>query len=152
LSIFFQWSYGNHILNGNKLFFESSFGKKKDLNQYAGYADRFILGDVSTYGSNIPVASNSSSNNVFSSRLIEDGSYLRLKTLSLGYTVPGRIVQKAGITKLRVFCSMQNLLTISDYSGYDPEVSVRNSALTPGVDFSAYPRARSVNFGVNMVF
>jgi TonB-linked SusC/RagA family outer membrane protein len=152
LSIFFQWSYGNHVLNANRLFFESSYNRKKDLNQYASYADRFILNDPATHGSSIPVASTSSANNVFSSRLIEDGSYLRLKTLSFGYTLPARIVRRAGIDRLRVFCSMQNLLTFTRYTGYDPEVSVRNSALTPGLDFSAYPRARSVNFGVNMVF
>jgi hypothetical protein len=152
MSIFFQWSYGNNLLNANKLFFESSFSKRKDLNQYASYADRFILGDESTYNSNIPAVSTSGSNNVFSSRLIEDGSYLRLKTFSLGYTFPGNIVQKIKIDKLRVFCSMQNLLTITAYSGYDPEVSIKNSAIWPGLDFSAYPRARSFNFGVNMVF
>jgi hypothetical protein len=152
LSVFFQWSYGNDILNANKLFFESGFGKKKDLNQYASYAARFILGDESTYNSRIPAVSASSSNNVFSSRLVEDGSYLRLKTLSFGYTFPNKMTGKTGISKLRVFCSAQNILTITNYSGYDPEVSIRNSALTPGLDFSAYPRARSFNFGVNMVF
>jgi TonB-linked SusC/RagA family outer membrane protein len=152
LSVFFQWSYGNDILNANKLFFESGFNKKKDLNQYASYADRFILGDESTYNSNIPAVSASGSNNLFSSRIIEDGSYLRLKTLSFGYTFPAKLVKKASLSKARIYCSMQNLFTITNYSGYDPEVSVRNSALTPGLDYSSYPRSKSFNLGVNLVF
>ena len=152
LSVFFQWSYGNDVMNANKLFFESGFNKKKDLNQYASYSDRFILSDPSTHGSNIPVLSTSGSNNVISSRIVEDGSYLRLKTVSLGYTIDPKITRKAGISKARVYVSAQNLFTLTNYSGYDPEVSTRNSALTPGLDFSAYPRSRSFNMGVNVNF
>lgn len=149
LSIFFQWSYGNDVLNANKLMFESSRNKTRDLNQYATYADRWTPENPE---SNIPVASNSSSNKVFSSRIIEDGSFLRLKNLSLGYSLPTRVIKKWNMSKARVYVAGQNLWTLTGYSGYDPEVSIRNSALTPGLDFSAYPRAYSVSFGINVGF
>ena len=149
LSLFFQWSYGNDVLNANRLMFESSWNKARDLNQYASYANRWTDDNPT---SNIPRATSSSSNRVFSSRIIEDGSFLRLKTLTFGYTLPRLLLRHTGIENLRVYFAAQNLWTLTDYSGYDPEVSVRDSALTPGLDFSAYPRARSFSFGVNLGF
>ena len=89
---------------------------------------------------------------VFSSRVIEDGSYIRLKTLSLGYNFPAMLVKKWTLSSARVFVSGDNLLTFTSYSGYDPEVSVRNSALTPGFDYSAYPRAYNFSVGLNIGF
>lgn len=148
LSIFFQWSAGNDILNANKLFFENG-NKNKELNMFAAYADRWTPANPD---SDIPCVANTSSNKVFSSRLIEDGSYLRLKTVSIGYTVDPKYTRKAHISKFRVYLSAQNLWTLTRYSGYDPEVSVKNSALTPGLDFSSYPRAMSFNMGVNVSF
>ena len=149
LSIFFQWSYGNDILNANRLMFESSWNKARDLNQYASYANRWTEDNPT---SDIPRATASASNRVFSSRIIEDGSFLRLKTVTLGYTLPKTVLSKFHIDNLRVYFAAQNLFTITNYSGYDPEVSVRNNALTPGLDFSAYPRARQFSFGVNLGF
>ena len=102
--------------------------------------------------SDIPAATNSSSNRVISSRIIEDGSYLRLKNVTIGYTFPSKLVKKWKIDKARVYVAAQNLWTCTGYSGYDPEVSVRNSALTPGLDYSSYPRAYSVSFGVSLGF
>ena len=84
--------------------------------------------------------------------LIEDGSYLRLKNVTIGYTFPSKLVKKWKIDKARVYVAAQNLWTCTGYSGYDPEVSVRNSALTPGLDYSSYPRAYSVSFGVSLGF
>lgn len=149
LSVFFQWSYGNDILNANRLFFESSNNKARELNQYASYADRWTPENPD---SDIPVASTSSSNKVFSSRIVEDGSFLRLKTLTLGYTFPKAMIARAGLSNVRLYLAGQNLWTLTSYSGYDPEVSVRNSALTPGLDYSSYPRTFSVSFGVNLGF
>lgn len=148
LSVFFQWSYGNDIMNANKLFFENG-AYKKDLNQYASYADRWTPENPE---SNMPAATKSSSNNVISSRIIEDGSFLRLKTVTLGYTLPKAAITKAGLSNARVYLAAQNLWTWTNYSGYDPEVSVRNSALTPGLDFSSYPRAFTFSLGVNLGF
>ena len=149
LSIFFQWSYGNDIMNANRLFFESSNNRSRELNQFASYANRWTPGNPT---SDIPAATNSSSNRVISSRIIEDGSYLRLKNVTVGYTFPAKLVKKWKIDKARVYVAAQNLWTCTGYSGYDPEVSVRNSALTPGLDYSSYPRAYSISFGVSLGF
>ena len=148
LSIFFQWSYGNDILNANRLFFENVNGKK-DLNQFASYADRWTPENPE---SDIPAATKSSSNQVVSSRVIEDGSFLRLKTVTLGYNIPTKYTQRWKIANARVYVAGQNLWTLTSYSGYDPEVSIRNSAITPGLDYSAYPRAYAINFGVSLGF
>ncbi len=149
LSIFFQWSAGSDLLNANKLMFETGYNRRKDLNQYASFIDRWTFDNQD---SDIPRVSASPSNNLFSTRLIEDGSYLRLKTLSVGYTFDNKLINKLKLKKARIYVSAQNILTLTKYSGYDPEVSIRNSALTPGLDFSAYPRAMSVNVGLNLNF
>lgn len=148
LSIFFQWSYGNDIMNANRLFFENVDGKR-ELNQFASYADRWTPENPD---SDIPASKASSSNKVISSRIIEDGSFLRLKTMTLGYTFPKAMIAKAKLTNVRLYLAAQNLWTWTSYSGYDPEVSVRDGALTPGLDFSSYPRSRSFSFGVNLAF
>lgn len=147
LSIFFQWSYGNDIINANRLIFENG-EPRKDTNMFASYADRWTPENPE---SNIP-AVRGQGPKVFSSRVIEDGSYLRLKTLSFGYNVPANLLKKYALSSARIFVSGENLLTFSSYSGFDPEVSVRNSALTPGFDYSAYPRAYNFSIGLNIGF
>jgi TonB-dependent starch-binding outer membrane protein SusC len=150
LSIFLQWSYGANIMNANRLMFESSYGRRRDLNQFAAFADRWTFDNQD---SDIPRANSSSSNLLISSRIVEDGSFLRLKTVSMGYNVDPKVTRKLKISNARIYMSAQNLFTLHNYSGYDPEVSIRNSsALTPGLDFSAYPRAMSINAGVNLTF
>src|SRR5690606_8656303 len=86
--------------------------------------------------------------NYYSSRVVEDGSYLRLKTLSLGYQVPENAAKKLGVKNINLNLAVQNLITWTNYSGMDPEVSVRNTVLTPGFDYSAYPHSRVVVFGL----
>lgn len=149
LSVFFQWSYGNDVLNANRLMFDSGFQKKRDLNQYASYAGRWTPENPD---SDIPAATNSSSNLVISSRVVEDASFLRLKAVTLGYTVPRNFLKRFKIDKARLYVATQNLCTITGYTGYDPEVSIREGGLTPGLDFSSYPRAISVSFGINLGF
>jgi hypothetical protein len=88
---------------------------------------------------------------------IEKGSFLRLNTLTLGYTVPKSALKKVGIGSLRVYGSVYNLITITGYSGLDPEVGVNDNANsspypTTGYDFGSYPRARSFVVGVNLNF
>jgi hypothetical protein len=84
---------------------------------------------------------------------IEDASFLRLNTLSLGYTLPATLTKKAGITNLRFYVTGYNLLTITGYSGYDPEADcIRKTALTPSVDYSGYPRSRQFVIGMNLNF
>lgn len=149
LNIFFQWSYGNDVINANRLFFESGFQKKRELNQFASYANRWTPENPN---SDIPAATNSASNLVISSRIVEDASFLRLKSVTLGYNIPQTFLSKYKISNARVYVAAQNLWTWTSYSGYDPEVSIRDSALTPGLDYSSYPRALNISFGINLGF
>lgn len=146
LNVFFTWSYGNDLLNANRLIFES--GWKSQTNQLASYSERWTPQNPA---SNIPRVGAQGAE-LYSSRVVEDGSYLRLKNLSLGYTLPSRTLRKAGIGSMRVYVSADNVWTLTRYSGPDPEVSTRNSVLTPGFDWSAYPRALGFTAGLNLTF
>lgn len=84
---------------------------------------------------------------------IEDGSFLRLSTLTLGYTLPANLTKKVGVNSLRFYMTGYNLFCITGYSGFDPEVSTRTkTAMTPGVDYSAYPKSRQFVIGLNLNF
>ena len=90
---------------------------------------------------------------VFSDWAVEKGSFLRLNTLTLGYTLPVKLTRKAAIQSLRLYATGYNLWCWTNYSGFDPEVSTcRKTALTPGVDYSAYPKSRQYVFGLNVTF
>lgn len=144
LNIFFQWSYGNDIVNANRLIFET--GNKSYLNQYASFQSRWTPENTATTmpraGGQVGYA--------YSTRIIEDGSYLRLKTVQLGYTLPEHFMRNVRIKSCRFYLATQNLYTWTKYSGSDPEVAIGYSALTPGFDYSAYPRARTITLGVNL--
>ena len=88
----------------------------------------------------------------YSSLYVEDGSFLKLKNISLGYTFNRKVLDALNISAARVYVAAENIATITGYSGSDPEVSTRNSVLTPGFDWSAYPRAFNVSFGLNVTF
>ena len=145
LNVFLQFSYGGDLLNANRILFEGG-ALKNGLNQFESYTNRWTpenqTNDLYRVGGQGP--------RVYSTRLIEDGSYLRLKTVNLGYTLPAALTQYAHLKTLRVYASAQNLLTWTKYSGNDPEVSIYSSPLTPGFDFSAYPRARTITLGLNL--
>ena len=151
LNVFFQWSYGNDIYNGNRYMFESSKSAYQGYNKFATYVNRWSPDNLNA---TIPVALGEADalGNYASTRTVEDGSYLKLKTVSLGYTFPSKLMNKIGMSKLRVYAAAQNLITWTRYSGFDPEVSVLSTALTPGFDFSTYPRATTVSFGINAAF
>ena len=144
LNIFLQWSYGNDVMNANRVFMES--GRRPGTNQFATFADRWTPENNSTtmhrLGGQGPA--------VYSTRFVEDGSFMRLKTAALGYTLPAGIAKKMKVKSARIYMSAQNLLTFTKYSGYDPEVSVLYTPLTPGYDFSAYPRPQTYVFGFNI--
>jgi len=94
-------------------------------------------------------------NRAFASDYIENGAFLRLRNIQLGYTLPAAIGSKVGISRARVYLSAQNLFTITDYSGYDPEVGssvVGSRVQTSGVDFGRFPAARMFTFGINAQF
>lgn len=147
LNFFFSWSYGNDILNANRLIFES--GSKSNLNQFVSYQNRFNA--TTNPSSDIPrVLANGME--VYSSRVIEDGSFLRLRNITLGYNLPPRALKALKISSFRMFITGENLWVLTKYTGPDPEVSTRNSVLTPGFDWSAYPRAYGLTGGINITF
>ena len=147
LTVFLQWSYGNQILNANRLVFEA--GRNLNLNQFTSYNGRYHA--VNNPDSDIPrVYANGME--LYSSRVVEDGSYLRLKNITLGYSLPQRLLRKAKIENLRIHISADNIATATNYSGPDPEVSTRNSVLTPGFDWSAYPRTFAFTGGLSITF
>lgn len=90
---------------------------------------------------------------VFSDWAVEDASFLRLQSATVGYTLPEKITTKVGIRKLRVYVTGTNLFCLTKYSGYDPEVDTRRATpLTPGVDYSAYPKSIGWVAGINLTF
>jgi hypothetical protein len=151
LSIFLQYSYGNDVFNGSRLYLESLQGGD---NQVEDVVNRWKQpGDIT----NIPQATSdpvkAAENKRVSSRFIEDGSYLRIKNITLGYTFSQGFLQKLKISSLRLYVSTQNLYTFTYYSGLDPEVNyVGNDNTIIGTDFFTYPQARSYNIGINLKF
>ena len=163
LSIFVNFVVGNDIYNANKI--EWTDGAFPNLNMLNIMKDRFT--NINASGQRVTdpseLAKLNANANIWSpvrvqrwwlhSWAVEDGSYLRFNNLTLGYTLPKAILQKIKITSLRVYATVNNLATITNYSGYDPDVTARRSdPLTPGVDFAAYPRSRTWVFGVNLNF
>jgi TonB-linked SusC/RagA family outer membrane protein len=147
LNVFLQWSYGNDVLNANRIVFEGAEARR-DVNMFKTYEDRWSVDNQSSL---LPVAGGYGPN-VYSDRNIEDGSFIRLKTVSLGYNFPSTLMKKWKIQSARLHASAQNLVTWTKYTGLDPEVSVRHTALTPGFDWSPYPRARTITLGMNITF
>lgn len=149
LNVFLQWSYGNKIYNANRLLLDGNALMIRNLNQFTSYEKRWTPENPSNEyfrsGGQGP-------SGYHSSRILEDGSYLRLKTISLGYQLPTKFIKKLNLSNLTIQASAQNLLTFTNYSGMDPEVSVRNSALSPGFDYSAYPNAQTFVFGFKASF
>ena len=149
LNVFFQWSYGNEVMNANRIIFEQG-AYTPNINQFASYADRW---SPSNPTSDIPRLFNGrgdagSANPRVSSRLIEDASFLRLKTVSLSYSLPQKWMRKAKFYSVNIYASAQNLLTWTKYTGIDPEVSTYrspNSASSPVGTASG--TSGTVNFG-----
>ena len=148
LNIFFQWSYGNQIMNANRIVFEGNFANK-NINQFKSYADRWS--DDNQDSKNFRVGGYGPTGK-YSTRTLEDGSFLRLKTVQFSYTIPALVTRKFGVDVLQLFVSGQNLWTLTNYSGLDPEVSTRHTALTPGFDYSSYARNKVFTAGVNITF
>ena len=147
LSFMLQFNYGNDIYNATRLFAtQSRMGRK---NMLAEVADRWTETNASN---SVPKYDGYITNDVYS-RFVEDGSFLRLKNITLGYTFPREWTKKLKVSKLRVYGQAQNLFCITGYSGYDPEVSMRASnPMTPGLDWGAYPKSRIFTVGLDLQF
>jgi len=162
---YFNWSYGNDIYNANKIEYTSTskYSSRNMISTMATgnrwtnlRADGTISNDpaeLTAMNANTTLWSPYMKTFVMSDWAVEDGSFLRLSTLTLGYTLPQSISSKIKMKKLRVYASGYNLWLLTDYTGFDPEVSTRRRTnLTPGVDYSAYPKSRSFVFGLNVNF
>lgn len=156
-SMLFQGSQGNDIYNLTKFwtdFHNFQGGKSIDFveNSWSPSNTNAVLPALTLNGNN------TSAESTGSSYYIEDGSYLRLKNVSLGYSLDEKIISKLKVDKIRIFIQGKNLLTFTDYSGIDPEINLTNYSnqqqanLEIGVDRGAYPIARSMNIGLNVTF
>jgi len=145
LDIFFQGVYGNDMYNFTRAELEWGNGK---VNQMKTMVNRWT---ETNKDSNIPVANSGYGMNS-STRWIEKGTYLRLRNVSLGYNIQIQTLQNLGVEKFRVFVSGQNLFIITDYSGFDPDISYRSSNTIMGYDYGSYPSTRSFTFGLNVIF
>ena len=177
-SIFFNWSYGNQIYNTGKIqynqFRRVTYG---NLLNTMNSENRFTYIDIDGSYTGTPGAVVTDLNQlaqlnagktiwshasygvaqaVIHSWAVEDGSFLRLNNVNIGYSLPTRLISHLGLSQFRVYVTGNNLHLWTKYSGYDPEVSTTRSsnyaALTPGVDYSSFPRSRSYTFGLNITF
>lgn len=166
-SAFFNWVYGNDIYNANKLAYTTKMASRlyKNISAIMDSKSRFIrVSPVTGAVVNDPVElaelnkdakywQASMSLAPLHSWAIEDGSFLRLNNLTVGYSLPKSIITRLKLTQLRFYVTGYNLWVWTKYSGFDPEVdAVRSTPLTPGIDYNAYPRSRSFNIGLNLTF
>ncbi|MCJ8208949.1 TonB-dependent receptor [Mucilaginibacter sp. RS28] len=153
LNIFFQGSQGNDIFNATRIETEGMTGPQ---NQSTAVLRRWTAPGQVT---DVPRASRDNINNsLISTRFVENGSYLRLRTATLGYTLPKTLLTKLHVSNVRLYVTGENLLTFTKYSGFDPEVNafVTNNNLSNngaiGIDYGTYPQTRNLIFGLNVSF
>lgn len=151
LGIFFQGVQGNKIFNAERIIAE---GMVRLFNSGTAVLNAWTPGNTNT---NMPraISGDPNQNARPSNRWLEDGSYLRLKNLMIGFTIPAGSLQsltKGAVTRFRIYVSSQNLFTVTKYKGWDPEVGTRRTTLTNGIDYGQYPSARSYQVGVQVGF
>lgn len=150
LNISIQGTQGGEILNLSRRFFENLEGNQ---NQLTTILNRWR--SESDPGNGIVPRANARTagqNNAVSSRWVEDGSYLRIQNVTLGYRLPASVINRLKLQQVRIYLSAQNLYTWTDYLGYNPEVSNYEGPLTGGVDYGAFPLARTLSAGINIGF
>lgn len=170
LAAMFNWSYGGKVYNATKIMASTYTNRKyNNLMEIMNIGNRWTIIDPETgynvmYGdqanpdrfseinANSSIWSPMMGRNILTDWAVEDGSFLRFSNLTIGYTLPTILSSKYGIKKLRVYSTISNLFCWTAYSGQDPEVNTQRSTLTPGVDYSAYPKARTYILGLNVTF
>jgi hypothetical protein len=148
LNFFIQGSQGNEIYNASRIDTEGMFDTK---NQSTRVLARWLRpGMVTT----IPKSGSGETRNVLtSSRFVEDGSYLRLKNITISYTFDKKLIKKALLSEANVYLTATNPVTLTKYKGYDPEVNFGgNSGTVLGIDYGTYPQSKSVIVGINVSF
>lgn len=166
LNIFINGVYGNKIFNSLRKWYTNPMNNSGMLKETIGIARVELIdpegpADISNVRVSNPAqakvqritANDANDNNRMSDRFIEDGSYLRIKNISLGYTFPRSWLEKIGIENLRIYANVQNAFTFTKYKGYDPEIGAYNqNVLTRGIDNARYPSQRIYTFGLNLGF
>lgn len=159
-SVFLNFVVGNDIYNANKIDFTSNYNPNQNL--LGVMRDRWRTIDAQGNRVTEPTALAALNENakiwrptlgryLLHSWAIEDGSFLRINNITLGYTLPKALISKAKLTQLRFYVTLNNVYTFTKYTGFDPEVNTRRaSPLTPGVDYAAYPRSRGFLAGLNL--
>ena len=145
-SFMFQFSYGNDVFNAQRM-----VGNQSDLertNMMGEIRNRWRPGNASN---TVPSAKGIIRGDV-TSKFIEDASFLRLKNVTIGYTLPHKWMRSIYVTKLRIYATAENLFLLTRYSGYDPEVSMEKSNLMPGFDWGAYPKSKVFTLGLQVNF
>lgn len=167
LSIQLSGVYGNEVVNYQRRFLENPRANTNLLKSALGYAElglidpdgpndfrnvQIVGGD--RYMPRIAASSAASTSNFrYSDRFLEDGSYLRIQNISFGYNFPREIIERIGLSNLKLYTNVQNLYTFTKYSGYDPEVgSINQDALLTGIDNGRYPSPRIYTLGINVNF
>ena len=165
LSANFTYSIGNKVYNANKIEYTTSYQYYfRNMLDIMEAGERWtnldpVTGLITNDATRLEELNANTTmwspytGNVLTDWAIEDGSFLRLSTLTLGYTLPKDLLKRIGISNLRLYTTCYNVFCLTGYSGFDPEVSTRNkTALTPGVDYSAYPKSRQFVIGLNLNF
>ena len=167
LSANFNFSIGNDVYNANAIEYTQTSkyqyrnlistmaagSRWTNVDANGNFLDWNNADELAALNANTTMWSPYTSKYVLTDHYVEDGSFLRLNTLTLGYTLPKSLLQKMHISNLRFYATAYNLFCITNYSGFDPEVStMRRTNLTPGVDYSAYPKSRQWVIGVNINF
>ena len=164
-SVFFNFMYGFDVFNANKIVmttwtdnnynnFSSEISSAKRWRNFddMGNEIRYMPAVLAEFNKNATMWNPTSIGRpIAMSYGVEDGSFLRLNSATIGYTLPRFLTMKAGINRVRFYASGNNLLTITGYSGYDPEVNIA-TGLTPHIDHDCYPRSRTFTFGVQLGF
>lgn len=148
LNVAMQGVYGNQILNLSRRYFAN---KEGNMNNMISSLDRWK--SPSDPGSGQDVRANRAakgSNGTTSTWHIENGSYLRIRNIAMGYTLPENLVKRLTLTKVRIYVAMQNPFTFTKYTGYNPEVTNRSDATTNGEDYGVYPTAKTTSIGINI--
>ncbi|MGA0555552.1 SusC/RagA family TonB-linked outer membrane protein [Larkinella sp. VNQ87] len=149
LMFFFQYSYGNMQLHWNRFFQEH--GGTRNTNFMTSQLDRWQKPGDETMIPKMTAANYSG--NLRPSRFLEDGSYMRLKNISLGYNLPSALLSKINLASARVYVSGQNVLTFTKYTGLDPELTgTASTNLTQGIEFYTMPQPRVYMAGINVSF
>lgn len=163
----FNWSVGNDVYNANAIEYTQT-----SKYQYRNLIDKMASGsrwtnidangnllnwnnaeELAALNANTAMWSPYTGKYVLTDYYVEDASFLRLSTLTLGYTLPTTLTKRVGINSLRFYVTAYNVFCITNYSGFDPEVSaIRRTNLTPSVDYSAYPKSRQFVIGLNLNF